>query len=55
MNEHGRQGFYAPLLVRYLRLNETCVLTSLRQAGINIARDARPVFIDPDSPPPGSC
>jgi hypothetical protein len=40
-------GLYVRLLVRYLRLDETCLLASLRDAGISIARDARPVFLDP--------
>jgi hypothetical protein len=41
-------GLYVRLLVRYLRLDEGDVLASLRQAGISITRDARPVFLDPD-------
>jgi hypothetical protein len=41
-------GLYVRLLVRYLRLDEMCLLASLRDAGIRIARDARPVFLDPD-------
>ena len=40
-------GLYVRLLVRYLRLNEACLLASLREARISIARDARPVFLDP--------
>lgn len=38
-------GLYVKLLVRYLRLDEACLLASLRAAGISIARDARPVFL----------
>jgi hypothetical protein len=45
-------GLYARLLVRYLRLDETHLLTSLEDAGISIARDARPVFLD-SIPGPG--
>jgi hypothetical protein len=48
-------GLYARLLVRYLRLDETCLLASLREAGISIARDARPVFLDPVPRPSPSC
>jgi hypothetical protein len=40
-------GLYARLLVRYLRLDEACLLNSLRDAGISITREARPVFLDP--------
>jgi hypothetical protein len=39
-------GLYVRLLVRYLRLDEAWLLASLRDAGISIARDARPVFLD---------
>jgi hypothetical protein len=54
---HGSvfMGLYVRLLVRYLRLDEACLLSSLRNAGIGIARDARPVFLDPDQRPPASC
>jgi hypothetical protein len=48
-------GLYVRMLVRYLRLDEACLLASLREAGISIARDARPVFLDPDPAPSGSC
>jgi hypothetical protein len=44
-------GLYARLLIRYLRLDEACLLASLREAGISIASGARPVFVDP----PASC
>jgi hypothetical protein len=44
-------GLYVRLLVRYLRLDEACLLASLRDAGIGIARDARPVFLDPRPAP----
>jgi hypothetical protein len=39
-------GLYARMLVRYLRLDGASLLASLRDAGISIARDARPVFLD---------
>jgi hypothetical protein len=47
-------GLYVKLLVRYLRLSETSLLASLQDAGIRIARDARPVFLDfiPGPSPP---
>jgi hypothetical protein len=48
-------GLYVRVLVRYLRLDETCLLASLRDAGISIVRDARPVFLDPDPRPSASC
>jgi hypothetical protein len=44
-------GLYVRLLVRYLRCDEASLLASLRDAGISIARDARPVFLDPDRRP----
>jgi hypothetical protein len=44
-------GLYVRLLVRYLRLDEGYLLASLRDAGIGIARDSRPVFLDPARPP----
>ena len=40
-------GVYVRLLVRYLRLNEADLLGSLHSAGISVAREARPVFLDP--------
>jgi hypothetical protein len=40
-------GLHVRLLARYLRLDEAHLLASLREAGISIARDARPVFLDP--------
>jgi hypothetical protein len=40
-------GLYVKLLVRYLRFDEASLLASLREARISIARDARPVFLDP--------
>jgi hypothetical protein len=43
-------GLYVRLLVRYLRLDEATLLTSLRDARISVARDARPVFLDPLPP-----
>lgn len=39
-------GVYARLLTRYLRMDEAELLSSLADAGIRIARDARPVFLD---------
>jgi hypothetical protein len=45
-------GLYVRLLVRYLRLDEPSLLASLREAGISVARDASPVFLDP-LPPDG--
>jgi hypothetical protein len=48
-------GLYVRLLVRYLRLDEPSLLASLRDAGISIAREARPVFLDPRPPPLTSC
>ena len=45
-------GLYVRMLVRYLRLDEAGLLASLQAAGITIARDARPVFLDPG--PPGA-
>jgi hypothetical protein len=47
-------GLYVRMLVRYLRINEAYLLASLRDAGISIARDARPVFLDfiPGPSPP---
>jgi hypothetical protein len=48
-------GQYMRMLVRYLRLDEACLLASLRDAGISIARDARPVFLDPEPRPSASC
>jgi hypothetical protein len=46
---HGERfmGIYVQLLIRYLRLDEAELLGSLREAGILVAEDARPVFIDP--------
>jgi len=43
-------GLYIRLLVRYLRLDETTLCASLHDAGISVARNAQPVFLDPDSP-----
>jgi hypothetical protein len=46
---HGERfmGIYVQLLVRYLRLDEAELLNSLKEAGILVTEDARPVFIDP--------
>jgi hypothetical protein len=40
-------GVYVRLVERYLRLDPQMLTESLRDAGIEIARDARPVFVDP--------
>ena len=40
-------GVYVRLLERYLRLDPQRLIDSLRDAGIEIARDAQPVFLDP--------
>jgi hypothetical protein len=40
-------GVYLQLIVRYLRLDPRILIDSLRDAGIEITRDARPVFVDP--------
>ena len=39
-------GLYVKLLVRYLRLDEADLLSSLRQSEIRVAHDANPVFVD---------
>jgi hypothetical protein len=39
-------GIYVRLLVRYLRLDETELLESLHAAGIAVALDAAPIFMD---------
>ena len=39
-------GVYVRLIVRYLRLDPQMLIDSLRDAGIEIARDAQPVFLD---------
>jgi hypothetical protein len=39
-------GIYVQLIVRYLRLDLQILINSLQDAGIEIARDARPVFVD---------
>ncbi|HEY4040425.1 MAG TPA: hypothetical protein VGM32_01120 [Rhodopila sp.] len=45
-------GLYARLLIRYLRFDDASLFGSLRDAGISVARDARPVFLDPPGRPP---
>jgi hypothetical protein len=40
-------GVYVRLIERYLRLDPQRLIDSLRDAGIDIARDAQPVFVDP--------
>ena len=54
-DRHGPvfMGLYVRMLVRYLRFDEVCLLASIREARISIARDARPVFLDPN--PQASC
>ena len=39
-------GIYVQLLPRYLRLDAAALLRSLQDAGIRIAQDACPVFVD---------
>jgi hypothetical protein len=39
-------GLYVQLLVRYVRLEEVKLLRSLGEAGIEVRRDARAVFLD---------
>ena len=39
-------GVYVNLLVRYLRLDPQLLCDRLREAGIEIFRNARPVFVD---------
>jgi hypothetical protein len=45
---HGANfvGVYVQLLGRYLRLDEAGLLRSLAAAGIEVAADARPAFLD---------
>jgi hypothetical protein len=40
-------GVYVRLIARYLRLDPQMLVDSIQDAGIEIARDARPVFVDP--------
>jgi hypothetical protein len=40
-------GVYVRLIERYLRLDPRTLMASLQDAGIEIDRDARPVFVDP--------
>ena len=39
-------GVYVRLIVRYLRLDQQMLIDSLRDAGIEIACNAQPVFLD---------
>jgi hypothetical protein len=39
-------GIYARLIERYLRLDPQMLIASLQDAGIEIVRGARPVFVD---------
>jgi hypothetical protein len=47
-DRHGPlfMGVYVRLLVRYLRLDPQVLINSLQDAGIEIVRDAYPVFVD---------
>jgi hypothetical protein len=51
---HGAvfMGLYVRLLVRYLRLDPSGLLASLTAAGVQVAVDAHPVFLDPAPPSP---
>ena len=40
-------GVYVQLIACYLRLDPQVLMDSLQDAGIEIARDAQPVFVDP--------
>jgi hypothetical protein len=40
-------GVYVRLIERYLRLDTQILIDSLQDAGIEVARDARPIFVDP--------
>jgi hypothetical protein len=40
-------GVYVRLIERYLRLDPQVLMDSLQDAGIEIARNAQPVFVDP--------
>jgi hypothetical protein len=40
-------GVYVRLIERYLRLDPKVLMDSLQDAGIAIARNAQPVFVDP--------
>lgn len=40
-------GVYIRLLARYLRLDPAGLIRSAAEAGITVAADARPVFVDP--------
>jgi hypothetical protein len=40
-------GVYVRLIERYPRLDRQMLIKPLRNAGIDIARNAQPVFVDP--------
>lgn len=40
-------GIYLRLLVRYMRLDAAELLESVREAGLRVAPEAQPVFVDP--------
>jgi hypothetical protein len=40
-------GIYLQLLVRYMRLDAAELLESVREAGLRVAPEAQPVFVDP--------
>lgn len=42
----GRPSLASKLLVRYLRLDKAELLQSLRDEGISVLPDARPIFVD---------
>jgi hypothetical protein len=39
-------GVYVRLIERYLRLDTRTLIDSLQDAGIEVTRDARPIFVD---------
>jgi hypothetical protein len=39
-------GVYVRLIERYLRLDPQMLIDSIQDAGIKIAREARPVFVE---------
>ncbi|PWC28402.1 hypothetical protein [Teichococcus aestuarii] len=46
---HGARflGLYAQLLIRYLRIPEEALFSSIAEAGLRVDRAARPPFLDP--------
>lgn len=47
-DQHGSvfMGIYVQLLVRYLRLPQPRLLATLRQAGVRVDMQAKPLFVD---------